>query len=135
MPSPDLTISDVGRRAGIRPSAIRYYESISLLPVPVRVHGRRRYDAGVLRRLAIIATAQQMGFTIAEIATLLNGFSAETPAWARWQTLARDKLPEIDVLIRRAHGMKRMLEESLRCDCLTLDACADVLQSCASGAP
>lgn len=129
MTSTDLTITDIARRAGIRPSAVRYYESIGLLPIPSRVNGRRRYDAGVLQQLAIIATAQQMGFTIAEILTLLHGFSAETPAWARWQTLAKEKLPEVDALIRKGEGMKRLLEASLACDCLTLDACVAALQA------
>jgi len=129
MTDTELTITHVARSAGVRPSAIRYYESIGLLPAPARISGRRRYDRGVLQRLAIIATAQQMGFTIAEIETLLHGFGAETPAWARWQTLARDKLPEIDALIDHAQGMKRLLEASLRCECLTLEECVAALRA------
>lgn len=123
----NLTITDVARRVGIRPSAIRYYESIGLLPIPSCVNGRRRYDEDVLQRLAIIGMAQRMGFTIAEISTLLHGFSAETPAWARWQTLAKEKLPEVEALISKAERMKRLLEASLVCDCLTLEACVTAL--------
>ncbi|MGN6810513.1 MAG: MerR family DNA-binding transcriptional regulator, partial [Thermomicrobiales bacterium] len=40
-----LTISAVARQAGLRPSALRYYEAAGLLPAPARVSGRRRYDA------------------------------------------------------------------------------------------
>jgi MerR family redox-sensitive transcriptional activator SoxR len=126
----DLTITEIARRAGIRPSAIRFYENVGLLPTPNRLHGHRRYDERVLERLTIIAAAQQMGFTIAEIGALIHGFSAETPASARWQSLAREKLPEIEARIRRAQGMKRLLEQSLRCECPTLDACAQVLRTC-----
>lgn len=129
MPSSDLTITAVAKRAGLRPSAIRYYESVGLLPASDRINGRRRYDEDVLQRLAVIGMAQAMGFTIAEIGTLLHGFSTETPAWARWQTLAHDKLPQIEALIRQAQGMKDLLERSLRCDCLTLDECARLLQT------
>jgi MerR family redox-sensitive transcriptional activator SoxR len=127
----DLSISAVARRAGVRPSALRYYESVGLLEAPARVGGRRRYAADVLPRLALIAAAQQMGFTIAEIATLLHGFSPETPASARWRVLAARKLPEVEALIARAQGMKRLLEEALTCGCLTLDACARTLPTCA----
>lgn len=130
MTQPDLTITHIARHTGIRPSAIRYYESIGLLPAPARFNGRRRYDPRVYQRLAIITTAQRMGFTIAEIETLLHGFSADTPAWARWQTLAQQKLPEIDALIRHAEGMKQLLEASLRCTCLSLDECARTLRAC-----
>lgn len=132
MDNVDLTITEVARRAGLRSSAIRYYESIGLLPSPARVNGRRRYDEGVLQRLEIIATAQQMGFTVAEIGTLVGGFGAETPAWARWRVLARAKLDEVDALIDRAQGMKRLLEASLACDCLTLEECVRALQPCAN---
>ena len=126
----NLSISAVARQAGVRPSAIRYYESVGLLPAPPRVSGRRRYDTDVLPRLALIAAAQQMGFTIAEIGTLLHGFSPATPASARWRVLAAQKLPEVEAVIARAQGMKRLLEEALTCGCLTLDACARILPQC-----
>jgi MerR family redox-sensitive transcriptional activator SoxR len=129
MPHDDLTITEVARRAGIRSSAIRYYERIGLLPPPARHNGRRRYDAHVLKRLAVIATAQAMGFSIAEIGTLLNGFSADTPAWERWQLLAQKKLPEIDALIARATAMRALVTHSLSCECLSLEECAALLQS------
>jgi MerR family redox-sensitive transcriptional activator SoxR len=98
----ELTIGEVARRAGIRASAIRYYESVKLLTAPRRINGRR---------------------------TLFHGFPAETPASARWEALARQKLVEVDALIRRAQAMKRVLEEEmLRCRCLTLDECARCLR-------
>ena len=128
MSGAELTITEVARRAGLRASAIRYYESIGLLPEPARVNGRRRYDADVLPRLAIIATAQQMGFTIAEIGTLTGGLGTEIPAWEGWRTLARAKLREVEALIARAEGMQRLLEAALACDCLTLEECVRALR-------
>ncbi|HVA89742.1 MAG TPA: MerR family transcriptional regulator [Chloroflexota bacterium] len=124
-----LTISAVARRAGLRTSAIRYYESVGLLPTPGRVSGHRRYDPDVLPRLALIAAAQQMGFTIAEIGALMHGFEADTPAAIRWQSLAARKLIEVEALIARAEAMKQLLGEALRCECLTLDACARAFQA------
>jgi DNA-binding transcriptional MerR regulator len=49
----------VARISGKAPSAIRYYESIGLLPEPTRVGGRRRYPGEVVRALAVIDTAQR----------------------------------------------------------------------------
>ena len=46
-----LTISEVARQVGLRPSAIRYYEQRKLLLPPQRVSGQRRYDDAVLYRL------------------------------------------------------------------------------------
>ncbi len=121
----ELTISEVARQAGIRASAIRYYESVGLLPLPRRVSGQRRYHADVLRRLAFIQTAQAAGFRLAEMQTLFNELDGDTPLSARWQGLARQKMAEVDTLIHRAQSMRLMLEQGLRCSCSDLEQCID----------
>jgi MerR family redox-sensitive transcriptional activator SoxR len=77
----------------------------------------------------VIEFAQRAGFTLAETRTLLRGFSAKVPPSARWRSLAQRKLPEIDALIARASGMKRLLEEGLECECLSLEECGLLLAS------
>ena len=62
----DLPIGEIARQAGIRPSELRYYESIGLMPTPKRVNGRRRYDQGTVRMLRVVQLAQRAGFTVAE---------------------------------------------------------------------
>ena len=122
-----MSIGEVAWRAGIRPSALRYYEGVGVLPAPERENGRRRYDGEVLRevldRMAVVRVAQQAGFTISEIRTLLNGFSEETPPSERWRLLAEEKLPEVEALVKRALGMRALLERGLRCECLRLEDC------------
>ena len=122
----DLTITQVARGAGLRPSAIRFYESMGLLPEPQRVAGRRRYDPTVWQRLAIIDLAQQAGFTVAEIRTFLHGFSEGTPPGTRWRTLAEQKLPQVEALLARAQKMRRILEAGMNCECLSLEQCASL---------
>jgi MerR family transcriptional regulator, redox-sensitive transcriptional activator SoxR len=121
----ELTISEVARQAGIRTSAIRYYESVGLLPLPQRVSGQRRYHAGILRRLVFIQAAQAVGFSIAEIQTLIQELDGDTPLSARWQSLAKQKLAEVDTLIQQAQSMRRMLEQGLHCSCSDLEQCID----------
>ena len=118
-----LSIGEVARRAGLETSALRYYESIGLLPEPDRESGRRRYEERVFDRLAAIALARRAGFTLAEVRTLMTGFSETTPPSERWRRLAEEKLPEIKALIARAQEMKRVLELGLECDCLRLEEC------------
>lgn len=124
----ELAIGEVARRAGLRPSALRYYESIGLMPAPKRVSGRRRYDESTVQMLKVVQLAQQAGFTVAQIQTLLHGFAADTPPAARWVPLARQKLQELDAQIERAQKMKRILETGLHCGCLRLEDCAIVLE-------
>lgn len=121
-----LTIGEVARRAGVRPSALRYYESVGVLPAPERVNGRRRYGPEVLELLAVVRVARQAGFKVNEIRTLLHEFSADTPPSARWRALARKKLPEVEALIERAAGMRDLLQRGLDCECLRLEDCAIV---------
>lgn len=84
----DLSIGEVARRAGIQPSALRYYESIGLMPAPRRVSGRRRYDESAVRMLKIVQLAQSAGFSIAEIQVLLTASAAIRllrPAGSLWR--------------------------------------------------
>jgi MerR family redox-sensitive transcriptional activator SoxR len=125
----ELTIGEVARRAGMRPSALRYYEGLGLLPAARRVSGRRRYGPDALARLAVIRLAQHAGFTMAEIAMLVNGFAPETPAAERWRALAEAKLVEVEARLRRGQEMKRVLEASLRCGCLDLADCPTAIEA------
>jgi MerR family redox-sensitive transcriptional activator SoxR len=119
-----LTIGEVAQKAGIRTSAIRYYESVGILPAASRINGIRHYDTSIFGWLTIIQMAQQAGFSVSEMWTLFNGFSSETSVSDRWQALARQKLVEVEALIRHAQAMKRILEEELLlCRCLTFEEC------------
>ena len=129
----DVSIGEVARRAGIRASAIRYYEQAGLLPTPRRTSGQRRYGPDILDRLAVIQFAQQAGFTIREIRKLFEGFEEETPLSLRWQILARDKLVEVEALMDRAQRMRIVLGRGLACGCLRLDDCAKAIRGCVEG--
>src|SRR3984893_17947916 len=119
-----LTISQVARQIPVRPSAIRYYERIGLLPPAERLSGQRRYDPTVLYRLAIIQRARQLGFTLTEIRHLFFGFRDVTHASERWRTLSQRKLAELDHLMDGIKAVRGVLKKLMtRCRCDTLDQC------------
>jgi MerR family transcriptional regulator, redox-sensitive transcriptional activator SoxR len=124
-----MTIGEVGRRAGLQPSAIRYYERLGLLPKPGRVGGKRRYDATVLEWLSLIALAREAGFTMAEIKRLVVGFKPGTLPAARWKELATRKLAEIDATVARAERMRAVLRIALDCGCFRLEDCGALLDA------
>jgi len=127
--SSEMTIGEVARRAGLKPSAIRFYESEGLLPKNTRVSGQRRYEPDVFARLDVIRLARESGFTIGEIRTLLTGFERNTPPSVRWTALATRKLGEVDELIRRAERTKQFLRATLACGCVRLEDCARYARS------
>jgi MerR family transcriptional regulator, redox-sensitive transcriptional activator SoxR len=118
-----LTIGELAALTGKRPSLIRYYEQIGVLPPPARVSGRRRYDPGMVRTLAVIDTAQRASLTLAEIKTLLSASPGDDSAIATLRELASRKLPEIAALIERTELVRTWLESASRCDCPNLDDC------------
>ncbi len=119
----EMRIGEVAERAGVRASAVRYYESVGLLPLARRQSGQRRYGPEVLLRLAGIRVAQEAGFRVSEIRRLFYGFPEDAGLSRRWADLAREKLVEIEDLIRRAREMKRLLETGISCGCSALDEC------------
>jgi MerR family transcriptional regulator, redox-sensitive transcriptional activator SoxR len=121
--STPLTIGELAKLARRRPSAIRYYEEIGLLPPPARVAGRRRYDRGVVRTLAVIDTAQRAGLALDEIRVLLSASPDDGAAIARLREVADRKLPEVTALIERSELVRSWLECASRCECPDLDQC------------
>ena len=121
------SIGEVGRQAGLAPSAIRYYERLGLLPKPARAGGKRRYDASVLEWLSLIALAREAGFTMAEVKRLVTGFTPGTRPAARWNELATRKLAEIDAMVARAERMRAVLHVALDCGCFRLQDCSALL--------
>src|SRR5260370_31119420 len=123
----ERTISGAEERAGFRPSSIVFYESTPAPPPPQRSAGRRRYNPDVLRRISFIQAAQAAGLTIADIQTLLNELDDDTSLSERWQTLAHQKLAEVDALMRKVQGMKVILANGLKCRCTNLEECIDCI--------
>jgi DNA-binding transcriptional MerR regulator len=115
-----LSIGDVAAASGLRPSALRYYEEAGLISPAGRRGGRRIYRPDVLSRLALVALAQEVGFTVREIATLLGGHVNDKE---RWREMAERKLGEIDLQMERLQAMKRLLRAAAACECSGVDAC------------
>ena len=116
-----LTIGELGRRAGIAPTALRYYEQIGLLPAAPRVGGRRCYDEAVLSRLEVIRVCKAAGFTLDDIVVL---FADRTPGRPDSRALARDKLAEIEARIEALTKAREIVEWGMRCECPSIDDCS-----------
>ena len=68
-----LTIGGLAQAAAVNTETVRYYQKRGLLPVPDRVLGGiRRYSAADVEQLRFIKRAQAVGFSLAEILTLLE---------------------------------------------------------------
>ncbi|HXY08454.1 MAG TPA: MerR family transcriptional regulator [Terriglobales bacterium] len=120
---PLLTISEVASQIGLRPSAIRYYEQIGILPPAQRINRQRRYDMTALYRLIVIQKARRTGFSLPEIKQLFYGFRAGTPPSARWQKLKRQKIVELDAMLEHIRTMRSLVQQHGNCGCRALEEC------------
>src|SRR4029077_18436546 len=116
-----MSIGTVAAQAGRRPSSIRYYERIGLLPRPARVSGRRVYGPDTVRTLAVIETGQRAGLTLDEIRDLLSASDGDPVAIERRREETLRKLLEVTELNERTEIVRVWLEAAARCECPTLD--------------
>jgi MerR family redox-sensitive transcriptional activator SoxR len=123
----DLGIGEVARRAGVRPSAIRYYEEVGLLAAPPRVGGKRRYDEDVFRCLANIEGAKRAGFTLGEMRSYFQCSRHGDDAQACHRALVRRKLEEVEGALSRLLQTRDLLESVLRRECGSVEECAALL--------
>lgn len=124
MPSRAFTIRKLADAAGIGVEAVRYYQGRGLLAAPPRVAGGfREYSADDVQRLRFIRRAQELGFSLDDVAELLS-LSAERDQ-VRARELTQRRAGEIRERINHLAAMASALENLAdRC------ACAPKSQSC-----
>ena len=120
-----LSVGQVAARSGLAPSAVRWYEAQGLVTSTRTAGGARRYQRSVLRRLAFVRAAQNVGLSLAEIraalATLPEGRAPTARDWARLSEGWRARLDEqIAALTQLRDG----LSSCIGCGCLSLERCA-----------
>ena len=119
-----LTVSDVAARSGFAASALRYYEREGLIRATRTTGNQRRYERGVLRRLAFIRAARNVGLSLDEVAAALATLpDGRTPTRADWARLSRTWRARLDDQISALERLRSGLESCIGCGCLSLKHC------------
>ena len=120
-----MTIGQVAARAGVAPSALRWYEQQGLITASRTAGGARRYPRSTLRRLSFIRAAQNVGLSLAEIRTALATLpSGRTPTAGDWSRLSAGWRARLDEQITALTRLRDGLESCIGCGCLSLERCA-----------
>ena len=129
-----LRSGQVAAAAGVNIETLRYYERRGLLAEPDRSPGGHRlYGAETVTTLRVIKAAQRLGFTLEEVADLLDvGRRSHASrhrrrgrdADAGLQQRARTKLTEVEQRIADLHTIRDTLRAALDAGCDDLVACA-----------
>src|SRR3982751_6015758 len=98
----ELSVGDAAKRSGVAVSALHFYERKGLIR-SLRTHGnQRRFERAVLRRIAVIRAAQQLGLSLSEIAAALAFLPQDrTPSKGDWQRLSQGWAAALDRRIKR----------------------------------
>jgi MerR family redox-sensitive transcriptional activator SoxR len=121
----DLSIGEVAERAGIAPSALRFYEKEGLIHSDRSVGNQRRYHRDVLRLIAFIRAAQRVGLTLDDIRGALATLPAgKVPTASDWTRLSKSWRPLLDRRIEEMQRLRDRLDSCIGCGCLSLKTCA-----------
>ncbi|TCO59267.1 MerR family transcriptional regulator [Actinocrispum wychmicini] len=122
-----LRSGQLAEAAGVNPQTLRYYERRGLLPEPDRtLGGHRVYSPEAVTALRVIKAAQRLGFTLEEIADLLDlgRHRHGSHPQAGLQARATAKLAEIDAKIANLNVIRDTLRAALAAGCDDLTACS-----------
>ncbi|MEV7990177.1 MerR family transcriptional regulator [Micromonospora sp. NPDC085948] len=120
-----LRTAQVAAAAGVNPQTLRYYERRGLLAQPERsLGGHRLYPAETVTVLRVIKAAQRLGFTLDEVADLLDASQHRHGSDAGLQARARTKLADVEAKIADLHVIADTLRTAVDAGCDDLITCA-----------
>lgn len=119
-----IRIGELAQRARVNIQTVRYYERRGLLDEADRSNGgHREFDEDTVTLIRGIKAAQNLGFTLSEIADMRSLTSGRSdPEWVR--KLAEAKLSEIDARIESLLEMKSSLGRIIEARCDSLVDCS-----------
>ncbi len=119
-----LSVGEVAARSGFAASALRFYEAEGLIDATRTSGGRRQFQRSVLRRLAFIRAASNIGLTLDEVRVELDRLPAgRVPTKADWQRISRHWRGRLDAQIGALERLRDGLDSCIGCGCLSLQRC------------
>lgn len=120
-----FTVSELAQRSGFAASAIRFYEGQGLITATRTSGGQRRFERQMLRRLAFIRAARNVGLSLEEIAAALAELpDRRTPTRTDWARLSKAWRARLDDQIAGLVALRDNLDSCIGCGCLSLRRCA-----------
>ncbi len=121
----ELTVGELAARSGISVSALHFYERKGLIQSRRTGGNQRRYDRDVLRRVALLRAAQELGIALAEVGSVLSGLPHGQPASREdWERISQMWSSDLDRRIASLQRLRDKLAACIGCGCLSIDRCA-----------
>jgi MerR family mercuric resistance operon transcriptional regulator len=128
-----MLISELAAAAGVKVSAIRFYERCGVLDPPERTSsGYRAYDQAVVDRVRYLKRGQELGFTLTELTALIDLTDSAGPLTGEVAALGIAKLAEIDDRIADLARVREALAGLLDAQCIEPDLPCPIVGALAS---
>lgn len=109
-----MRIGEIAKAADVTTSRIRFYERRGIISPAARGdNGYRDYPSDLINRLKFIELAQQLGFTLREIATVQSGDNDHPVSCEEAIELLTAKLLSVEELIAEAKQRKQKIEAQI----------------------
>ena len=106
-----VPISEIARLTGISVSAVRYYDQIGLITTTARISGKRRFDPEIAERVKFILRAQEVGFSLDEVRTVLDDRDGD------WRDMVERKIVEMTERRRNLDETISIFSKISSCGC------------------
>lgn len=121
----EMSVGEVAKRAGVKVSALHFYEQKGLIYSWRNQGNQRRYHRSVLRRIAVIKAAQEVGLTLEEIVQSLQHLPKhQAPNRQQWDLMASGWKAMLEHRILQLKALQDDLGGCIGCGCLSMDSCA-----------
>jgi MerR family redox-sensitive transcriptional activator SoxR len=119
-----LTIGELAKRSGVSVATIRFYEEKDLIWSTRTAGNQRRYQRAMLRRIAIVKAAQQVGISLKQIKETLSTLPKQQVATKKdWQIMSQQWQGQLDQQIMMLLQLRQQLDQCIGCGCLSLEQC------------
>lgn len=112
-----MLISGLSKRTGLSIHTLRYYENYGLFKglcdERVKTNNYKYYDESLVEKIELIKEAKEIGFTLAEIKALLDGWYNKRLSIDKKVEILKAKIGEVDAKIRQLKQVRRLLLDGI----------------------
>lgn len=119
-----LSIGELAERSGVSVPALRFYEAKELIWSTRTEGNQRRYQRAMLRRVAIIKVAQQVGISLQQVKDAFSVLPKhEVASKHDWKKMSQTWQTQLDQNIMSLLQLRQQLDKCIGCGCLSLKQC------------
>ncbi len=110
-----MLISELSKKTGVSIHTIRFYENKGLIEATsdknIKTNKYKKYDESHIEKITVIKEAQEVGFTLSEIKTLLDNWYGGKSTKEEQLEFFSAKITEVNAKINQLKQARKRLEE------------------------